>query len=231
MRESKHIIKILNINQLTHDVKEFITTKPKDYKFTPGQATELAINQEGFKDRFHPFTFTSLPEEKHLEFAIKSYPIDKYPDHSGVTEKTHQLMRGDEFIIKNPVGTIEYQKQGVFLAGGAGITPFIAIFKDLKESNKLEDNKLIFSNKTKKDVIIESELKKWFDDNDLILTLTREKKEGYENGRIDKKMIDKYINDFNQHFYICGPSSFENSIIKALLELGAQEEKTVVEEW
>jgi len=231
MKDNKYVIKILEINKLTHNVKQFVTSKPKNYKFTPGQATGLAINKEGFDDKFHPFTFTSLNSDDYLEFIIKSYPKDKYPNHSGITEKIHQLNIGDEFVIKNPMGAIEYKKQGIFLAGGAGITPFIAIFRDLRRKGRLTGNKLIFSNKTSKDVILEDELKLWFDNNDLVFTLTREKIEGYENGRINKDMISKYVDDFNQFFYICGPSNFERDIIKSLADLGVKEEQIVMERW
>jgi hypothetical protein len=224
-------VKILNIEQVTHNVKRFKVEKPKLYRFTPGQATEVAVNKNGFTDRFHPFTFTSLNKDDYLEFTIKGYPIEQYPDHSGVTEKIHTLKVGDEFIIKEPVGTIEYEGKGVFLAGGAGITPFIAIFRDLQQKNKLQGNTLIFSNKEKKDVIIENELKEMFDKNHLVLTLSEEKIQGYEYGRIDKDLIQKYVKDYNQYFYACGPSGFEDNMIDILISLGAKKDKIIIERW
>ena len=68
-----HIVKILDLLSLTHDVKQFKVEKPEGYSFIPGQATEVAINKEGWKQEKRPFTFTSLPEDDHLEFVIKSY--------------------------------------------------------------------------------------------------------------------------------------------------------------
>jgi hypothetical protein len=227
----KEIIKILEIKQLTHNVKQFKTTKPQGYKFIPGQATQLAINKNNYKDKFHPFTFTSLSTNNYLEFIIKSYPVNKYPNHSGVTEQINKLKIGDEFIITEPVGTIEYKGKGVFLAGGAGITPFIAIFKDLKSKNELNGNTLIFSNKKKEDVIIEDELKNLFDKDNLILTLSEEKLKQYEYGRINKELIDKYVKDFNKYFYACGPSGFEDDMTKNLISLGAHKNKIVIETW
>jgi hypothetical protein len=226
-----YTIKILETEDLTHDVKRFKTTKPANYKFTPGQATEIAVNKVGFRDRFHPFTFTSLNEDDYLEFTIKIYPTDKYPEHSGVTEMIGELKEGDEFLIKDPVGTIEYQGEGVFIAGGAGITPFIAIFRDLKQRGKLDENMLIFSNKSKKDIILRDELTETFDNDNLILTLSREKLDKYVYGRVDRKLLEKSLDDFNQYFYICGPSGFEDDITKALVSLGAKNDKIIVEEW
>ena len=96
------IAKILSINPVTRDVKRFTVEKPKGFKFTPGQATEVAINKPGWQDKKRPFTFTSLNSDPNLEFIIKEYPLFKYPDHTGVTEAIHKLKKGDEFIIDEP---------------------------------------------------------------------------------------------------------------------------------
>ena len=182
--------KLLFTSFVTHDVKRFILEKPKGYEFEPGQATEVAINKKGWTDKKRPFTFTSLNQDKVLELIIKGYPVADHPDHEGVTEKIHELKSGDELLLDEPWGTINYKGPGVFIAGGAGITPFIAIFRDLKSKNKLKGNTLIFSNKEQKDIILEKELKSMFGD-DLILTLTREKHPDYIHGRIDKNFLSK----------------------------------------
>jgi ferredoxin-NADP reductase len=228
---NNHIVKILAIDILTHDVKRFVVEKPNNYKFIPGQATEVAINTEGFKDKFKPFTFTSLNNDSYLEFIIKEYPLKSYPKHSGVTEEIHRLNLGDQFIIKEPVGTIKYKGPGVFIAGGVGITPFIAIFKQLKSKNKLGDNILFFSNKKAEDLLMEDELCEIFNKDNLVLTLTREKNKKYQHGRLSKKIFEKYVDSFDMYFYICGPSNFQKDISTILADLGTKKEKIIIEEW
>jgi len=68
----QHIVKILGIKQVTHDVKCFRIEKPEGYSFVPGQATEVSINIEGWKDEKRPFTFTCLNEHPYLEFTINA---------------------------------------------------------------------------------------------------------------------------------------------------------------
>jgi len=46
-----HREKILEIEFVTHDVKRFRVEKPQYYRFTPGQATEVAINKDGWKEK------------------------------------------------------------------------------------------------------------------------------------------------------------------------------------
>ena len=74
-----------------------------------------------------------------LEFVIKTYN-----DHLGVTNELSNLKRGDELVVRDVWGVIEYKGDGYFIAGGAGITPFIAILRQLQKDNKLKGNKLLF---------------------------------------------------------------------------------------
>src|SRR5439155_1045885 len=144
----------------------------------------------------HPFTFCSLTGDLVLELTIKIYPKSQYPNHEGMTERLSQLSPGARLIIRDVWGTIDYKGPGVFIAGGAGITPFIAILRHLKSQGKIAGNKLIFSNKKAEDVILEQEFRYIFPPEDLLLILTREKKDGYEYGHVDKAFLQKHIQDF-----------------------------------
>jgi hypothetical protein len=218
-----NIVKIITVESVTHDVKRFIVEKPSDYEFSAGQATDVSINTPAFKNEKRPFTFTSLNDNEHLEFTIKIYP-----SHDGITKELERLKQGDELIIRDSWGAIKYNGEGVFIAGGAGITPFIAILKQLYENNKIANNKLIFTNKTESDIILKNEFNKMLGEN-FINTLTHEKKDGYENRRIDNTFLKEKITDFSQHFYVCGPPSFVEAMSDALGSLGAKSEAVVFE--
>lgn len=219
----KHVVKITEIEPITHDVHLIRVEKPEGYKFTPGQATEVAVSQENWKEKLRPFTFTSLNEEPFLEFNIKSYA-----DHNGVTKKIGSLKEGDELILHDVWGAIHYKGPGTFIAGGAGITPFIAIFRQLEKDGKAHGNQLIFANKTAKDIIRKEDLQrilgKYFHN-----ILDGEENPKYDYGRIDKLYLQKRIDDLNQNFYICGPDPMMKAIQKSLKELGASEEVFTVE--
>lgn len=220
----EHEVRILKAEPVTHDVKRFVVEKPDGYGFTPGQATDVSISREGWRDKKRPFTFTSLSEEETLEFIIKAYP-----GRNGVTDHIHKLSPGDMLVIGDPWGTIEYRGSGVFIAGGAGVTPFIAILRMLRKKGRLEKNMLLLSNRTASDVIIEKELRSMLG-NRFISTLTREKIPGHEYGRIDRDFLKKHVRDFSQNFYVCGPPEFVDSIKSALKDFGAKPDSLVFEE-
>lgn len=222
--EESHVVKILSAEPVTHDVKRFKVEKPAGYSFIPGQATEVTINKAGWTDKRNPFTFTSLNDWDHLEFTIKIYQ-----DHEeGVTRELGKLNAGDEIILHDVWGAINYKGTGTFIAGGAGITPFIAIFRQLYEDGKAGGNQLFFSNKTAKDIILKDELTKILGDH-FINILTQEEGSGYAHQKIDEDYLSSHITDFNQHFYICGPDQMVQDIQKALSNLGASESVVTVE--
>ena len=154
-----HKVKIQEIGFITHNVLRIQTQRPADYNFEPGQATEVALDKEGWREEKRPFTFTGLPNDGFLQFTIKVYP-----DHNGVTDMLQTLEQGDHLLLDDAWGAISYQGPGVFLAGGAGVTPFIAIFRYLAQKNQLEGNRLLFANKRERDIIMQAEFEKWLEE-------------------------------------------------------------------
>jgi hypothetical protein len=219
----EHKIKIKAIEKVTHDVKRFQCEKPAGYDFIPGQATEVSINKQGWEEERRPFTFTSLNEAPFLEFTIKIYK-----DHPGVTNELNTLVPGDELIVRDVWGAIEYKGPGYFIAGGAGITPFIAILRQLKNENKLDDSKLFFSNKTDRDIILEEELTSMLGKN-AIYIITDERSGKHQNGFINEQFLKDNIEDFSKHFYLCGPSNMVEALRNCLAKLGASPEAVVFE--
>lgn len=218
-----HEVTLLMSGFVTHDVKRFIVTRPDGFEFEPGQGVELAIDHPDWREEKRPFTPTSLGADRVLEFTIKSYPA-----HEGVTQALHALEPGAQLLMSDPFGTIQYKGPGVFIAGGAGVTPFIAILRQLAREQRLEGQSLLFSNKTPADVIIEQELRHILRER-CVLTCTDEEAPGYENRFIDRDFLSEHVRDFGQHFYVCGPPKFNDSVNDALKDLGAKPDLLVFE--
>ncbi len=219
----KHPVQIKSIGFINHDVLHIETEKPVNYKYTPGQATHMRIDRDGIRDEKGAFTFTNLPEEKHLEFTIKTYP-----SHDGMTDKLRTLKAGDTLILEEVYGVIEYKGEGVFIAGGAGITPFISIFKMLAQEKRIGGNKLIFANKRKEDIILKDTFEPILGEN-FINILSDEKTDEYAKGKVDEAFLQQQVNDFSKYFYVCGPPKMIDAVEKSLKELGATESQIIKE--
>lgn len=219
----KHIVKIKSIGKVTHDVLQIVTEKPQQFIFTPGQATEIFINRKDWQNKGRPFTFTSLPDDDYLQFTIKTYP-----ERKSVTNELLHLKANDELILNDIFGTIAYKGKGIFIAGGAGVTPFISIFRHLQSINKAGVNKLIFANKTKADIILREEFETLLGEN-FINILSDEKATGYAHGFITEDFLKANISDFNQKFYVCGPPPMMVAIEKQLAGLRVNKQSVIKE--
>lgn len=216
-------VTLLMTQFVTHDVKRFIVSRPAGFSLEPGQGVELAIDQPGLREQPRPFTPTGLAADQVLEFTIKGYA-----SHAGVTRALHQLQPGARLLMSDGFGTIRYQGPGVFIAGGAGVTPFLAILRDLGRRGELDGQTLIFSNKTPRDMICEKELRHLLGDRCLLLT-TGVEAPGYAHRRVDRAFLEEKIGDFEQRFYVCGPPPFMEAVNGALTDLGARVESLVFE--
>lgn len=217
------IVKVKSVGHLTHDVLRIILEKPSGITYEPGQAADFAINKPGWDKEVRTFTFVSLQDDDHLEFNTKTYP-----ERNSVTKELLSLKPGDEIVIGDVYGDIRYKGEGIFIAGGAGITPFLAILFSLKKKNAVGNNKLIFANKTRGDIIREAELKELLG-NHFINILSGEELPGYEHGFISPELIKKHMEPGTKYYYLCGPPPMMDAVEKHLASLGVSQDKIIKE--
>jgi propane monooxygenase reductase subunit len=218
-------VKILAIADVTHNVRRYTLERPPGYDFQPGQATEVSLDEDGWRDKKHPFTFTALTDAPNLEFTIKSY-FNTGKD--GVTERLYGYKPGQSLILRDVWGTITYKGPGTFIAGGAGVTPFIAILRDLHHRRKLDGHTLIVSNRTEADIILREEFES-FRGLDVIWTVTDDPASTLLHDRIDAKFLEAQVKDFAQNFYLCGPDDMVRDLRGTLKDLGADVENVTWE--
>lgn len=220
----KHIVKVLATLMVTHNVKQFDIGKPEGYKFIPGQATDVSINKPGLEDDLHPFTFTSLNDWENLQFTIKIYT-----DRDGMTNKLQDVNTGDELIIHDVWGAINYKGTGLFIAGGAGVTPFIAILRQEFKDGKIGGSKLLFANKSVSDIILRNEFEMMLGNN-FINIVDKSDDPKVMQGHIDRALLAKYVNADMKYYYVCGPDQFTEAMVNDLKELGVPESNIIIEQ-
>lgn len=218
-----HQIELLETVPLTPDTAHYIFSKPDGYDFQPGQATDLAIDRDGWRDEDRPFMFTSDPEAPVLSFVIKSYP-----DHDGVTKELPDLRPGDTVKIGNPWGAIEDKGPGVFIAGGAGITPFLGILRNRARRGELDGCHLIFANETPEDIILHP-LWEGLDTLRVTYVVSEDARNGQREGRIDANFLDDVVDDWDGRFYVCGPPAMEEAVIDILQLRGVSDDRLIRE--
>lgn len=221
----KHQVNILAVTEDTHETRVLVTEKPEGFDFSPGQATNVALAKENWKDESRPFTMTSLPTDPCLQFTIKTYP-----ERDGVTDEMRNIQAGDQLLLEDPWGAIQYEGPGLFIAGGAGVTPFLAIFRDLHRKGQLFGNVLLYSNEKSEDAIAAGELKTMLG-KDCHFFVTDEEHPQFDSRRIDRERLAQHLEQFsNPKVYLCGPPSMMEAITETLKDLGIEDDNLITED-
>lgn len=216
-------VRIKSIGLITRDVLQILAERPAGLEFKPGQAVDISIDKDGWREEKRAFTFTSIPEDDFIQFTIKTYPSRK-----GVTNELLKLRKNDRLNLYDVFGEIEYRDEGYFIAGGAGITPFISILRSLDSKNAIKGNKLIYANKTRDDIILKYELGRLLGNN-FVNILSEEDVEGYAHGYITEDFLRSNITDLKKNVYLCGPPPMMEAVERILSNMNIGRDSIIQE--
>lgn len=200
-----HVVKIISHLPCANNTFRILLEKPAGFSFVPGHSIMIAINKTGLLTEKHPLTFTSINTDPFLEFHVRSYP-----ERKSFNNLLAGLQAGDSLVLGEMFGSMRYTGSGLFIAGGIGVAPFLAILRQLDKENAVAGNVLIYSARLSGDLIAEKELRDMLGGR-LHITLTGEKVEGYHYGRIDFQFLDVFL-PLPLNRYIIGSESFVDDI-------------------
>ncbi len=105
-----------------------VTLAPKDRGFDlkPGQFAYVTYMSNGVKAEEHPFSIAGSGPNGSIRFVTKNL--------GDFTNTLHNLVVGDEAMVEGPYGNFTYGTGGktqCWIAGGIGITPFLAFAESL----------------------------------------------------------------------------------------------------
>ncbi|MCK4464499.1 MAG: heterodisulfide reductase subunit F, partial [Bacteroidales bacterium] len=130
------------------EIKTFVLIPEREFSFKTGEFIELTVNGIGEA----PFTPSSSPLEKSkLEVTIMKAGY--------VTEKIHQLKKGEILGIRGPFGRgypLEefYGKEIIIIGGGCGFAPIRSLLYNLMaEKDKFKGVTLCYGSKSPEDCI------------------------------------------------------------------------------
>ncbi|MGM5488903.1 MAG: FAD-binding oxidoreductase, partial [Nanobdellota archaeon] len=197
---------ILSVTKVTHDVTRIMLTRHDEFSFVPGQYGLVFLEDEG-----KPFTFTSIPDDAHLELTVK--------EKGDFTAKLVRCQPGDILTIRGPLGQAlnftDELSRVIFVAGGSGITPFISFLRHVYQRGLDHQFVLFYANKTREDVIYGTELEA-YQSVRLIHAFSE------QGAYVTKELIQSNVDDPARHTWlVCGPPPMTASLRKILSELGA----------
>jgi ferredoxin-NADP reductase len=179
------------------------------------------------------------------EYSIASAPgepvaitVERLEDGEVSSYLTEDLRAGDELELRGPIGG--YFVWGpadggplLLVAGGSGIVPLRSILRHRQLDGSAVPVRLLYSVRSRADVIYAAELSEPGDGVDVITTLTREQPAGWtgRTGRVDAQMLSEvaWPAATSPLAFVCGPTSFVETVAASLVEIGYDPERVKTE--
>ena len=211
----------------TYRVKTLLLELARPLGHQPGQHVDVRLTADDGYQAQRSYSISSAPEDKLL-----SLTVERVTDGEVSPYLVDEIRVGDRLQLRGPIGghfvwTSDTHEPLCLIAGGAGVTPLMAMLRHRDEAPRRVPALLIYSARSLRDVIYRKELDTMARRDDsfrIIYALTREQPEGWHGhrGRIDKTLLAATCFPASQcpTIYICGPSSFVENVSGLLVELG-----------
>jgi len=143
---------IVSMDSLSADITHLVLrlVEPAEFRFYPGQYVDIHIPGHA---EHRSFSMASPPSPQgRLDFIIKRYPGGHF---SGLLEGG--LAVGDRLDVTGPYGTFTLktssERRLVFVAGGAGMAPMLALLRQMAESRSEREVIFYYGARTERDLI------------------------------------------------------------------------------
>ncbi|HWD70432.1 MAG TPA: ferredoxin reductase family protein [Solirubrobacteraceae bacterium] len=181
-----------------------------------GQFIQLRILRRGLWWQAHPYSVSALPDGRFLRITVKDLG-----DHSGGLA---QLQPGTRVAIEGPYGafTADARKGNrvAMIGAGVGVTPLRALLEDMPAH---VDTVILAHAHDERSLVLRDELRTLIKQrggrlHELLGTR--------RNTQISSRSLRELIPDItDRDVYICGPTGFTTSVLRALRAHGVPDER------
>ena len=186
-----------------------------------GQFAFVKLQSRGMREP-HAFTIASSPESGVLRFHIR-----ELGDWSAKLRRMDDLV-GTDVIVEGPYGQFEpfgeHASRTVWLAGGVGITPFLAALDGLEPRPEAERPHLIYAVRSRDGATAIDELEAAEAEGRLTLTVHESKTSGHLSAYRMSTLFPDGLE--GAHVAMCGPTGLISDMSAVARSLGADEVET-----
>jgi ferredoxin-NADP reductase len=222
-RLSWQIATVDEVVEETARVRTIVLDVPDWPGHRAGQHLDIRLTAEDGYQAEREYSIASAPGEP---VAIT---VERLDDGEVSPYLTEELRPGDGLELRGPIGgyfvwDVEHGGPLLLLAGGSGVVPLRAMVRHRQRSGSDAAVRLFYSSRTLSDVIYRSELDELADGIEVVHTLTREQPPGWTgyDRRVDPALLGEvaWPADDGARAFVCGPTSFVETVASGLVELG-----------
>lgn len=217
-------VKILDVADLTSDVKLFGLERPRGFLYSPGQFLMASVWGAGEV----PISITSTGGiHDRIELCIRKVGL--------VTSALHQCKEGDSVGIRGPLGNrFPFEEASgrdvLFVAGGIGLAPLRSLV-NLVIDRKKDFGKiaLIYGSRNPSEVLFMEELLHWKEQGIEVILTVDVKSDGWKfNSGLVTEYLNKNIIAFKKGYaFICGPYVMITAVMRDLSFMGMPPEHII----
>jgi ferredoxin-NADP reductase len=182
-----------------------------------GQHDDVRLTAEDGYQAERSYSIASGPNNGKVELTVELIEDGEVSPYL-----VGELQHGDSFELRGPIGgwfAWDPSEGGPLLlvGGGSGVVPLRSMLRARPADVPVQ---LIYSARTLEDVIYRRELEALGDD--VVLTLTRELRDGFHAGRVDADLLREagFPPEREPRIFVCGPTPFVESVASELVGLG-----------
>ncbi|MFZ7198819.1 NO-inducible flavohemoprotein [Avibacterium avium] len=181
------------------------------------------------------YTLSDNPKSDYLRISVKREDPKGELAGGWVSTTLHGLNEGDEIEATAPTGNfflIDSQKPNVFISGGVGLTPMIAMLNQLVEQNVPSPVSFIHACRNADVHAMKAhvdEVKAQYPNVSTFTVYEVEDEQADATGRLDLSQIPTALLPKDADYYLCGPMAFMQAQYKSLVDLGVPAEQIHLE--
>lgn len=202
-------------------------------KYEAGQyiSVRVLVDELGLKQP-RQYTLSTSPQDNYLRISVKREDQKGDLVPGWVSNTLHGLEIGSEIEVSAPTGNfflIDSQKRNVFISGGVGLTPMIAMLNQLVTLDMPQPVTFIHACRSKQVHAMHKHIQDLEAKYPRLSTFTAYEfphandklGEDYDAaGRLDLGSMDTALLPINADYYLCGPMPFMAEQHKALIARG-----------
>jgi ferredoxin-NADP reductase len=207
----------------TPRAKTIVLDVPEWAGHQAGQHLDVRLTAEDGYRAERGYSIASAPGE------TVAITVERLDDGEVSPYLTDELRPGDALELRGPIGGyfIWSPEDGgplLLLAGGSGVVPLRAILRHRARTGSDVPARLLYSSRSLAEVIYRDELAAASDGVEVVHTLTREQPPGWTGyaRRVDADLLREVAWPADQGLlaFVCGPTSFVETVAHELLGLG-----------
>jgi ferredoxin-NADP reductase len=200
----------------------FYFEKPAGFSHTAGQNAQFTLIEPPAMDAAgpsRPFSIASAPHEHELMIATRMRD-------STFKRELATMPLGTRVQLDGPAGSLvldgDASRPAVFLAGGIGITPFLAMARDAARRALAHEIVLFYSNRRSQDAAFLAELERLQSGRfRLIATMTQAPDWRGERRLISRELLAAHLPDLRAPiYYFAGPPGMTMAVEGMLRDIG-----------